>query len=203
MDIYKVFNGYRVLLEIVKLRGFDVSDYEGFSKAQIAGMLESNTMDLFFKKEDKKLYVHYELEKSPDLMKLAEQFYEPNDQQPAILTQQDDLFIVAKDNANDSKVELLNDLWENRKIFISVVSLADLQFNKFKAALVPPSFDILSEEETKEIKERFYIMDNQQFPSISRYDALGVLLGIRPGQVCKIQRDSVASLCLDFYRLCI
>jgi DNA-directed RNA polymerase subunit H (RpoH/RPB5) len=201
-DIFKVFTAYSVLLDILKTRGFDVSEYEGFSKTQIASMLASNKMDLMMKSGKKKVYVRFELEKAPDLLKLADQFFEAYEEE-AILTTEDDLIIVSKDPANDSKYELMNDLWENRKIFISIYSLPDLQFNKFKAALVPPSFKILSDQETREIMAKYFITELHQFPNISRYDAIGTLLGIRPGQVCEIKRSSVAALDLDFYRVCM
>jgi DNA-directed RNA polymerase subunit H (RpoH/RPB5) len=191
------------MLDIMKSRGFDVSEYEGFSKTQVAGMMASNQMDLLLKSGSKKVYVRYELERAPDLLKLADQFFEPYDENPPILAHEDDLIIVSKDGANDSKIETMNDLWENRKLYIAIFSLADLQFNKFKAALVPSKIEILNEEQTRAFKEKFYVLELTQLPTISRYDPIASLLGVRPMQICKFQRDSVAALTLDFYRVCI
>jgi len=202
-DIFRVYTSYCVLLDIMKGRGFDVSEYEGFSKTQVAGMLASNQMDLLLKSPTKKAYVRYELERAPDLLKLADQFFEPFDEAPPVLDLQDDLIIVSKDGANDSKIELMNDLWENRKLYISIFSLADLQFNKFKAALVPPNMVILDEEAAKAFLAKFFVSDLTQLPTISRYDPLASLLGMRPNQICRFERDSVAALTLDFYRVCI
>ena len=203
-DIYRVFTAYTVLLDILERRGFDVSEYKGFSKAQVAGMIASNQMDLLLKGgEGKKIYVRFELERAPELLKLADQFFDAFEEEPPVLTEQDDLIIVSKDGANDSKIEVLNDLWENRKLFITLLSLSDLQFNKFNAAYVPPSMTILNDEETKEMMVKFYVTELQQLPTMSRYDPIGLLLGIRPGQVCKIERESVAALSLDFYRVCM
>jgi DNA-directed RNA polymerase subunit H (RpoH/RPB5) len=202
-DIFSVYNAYCVLLNILKSRGFDVAEYEGFSKTQVAGMLASNQMDLLLKSKSKKVYVRYELERAPDLLKLADQFFEPFDESPPVLGQEDDLIIVSKDGANESKVDMMNDLWENRKVYMSIFSLADLQFNKFKAALVPLKMVVLDEDETKAFKAKFFVSDNSQLPAISRYDPLASLLGMRPNQICKFERDSVAALTLDFYRVCI
>jgi DNA-directed RNA polymerase subunit H (RpoH/RPB5) len=201
---HRVYTAYCVMLDILKMRGVDVSEYEGFSSNDVARLHAANNMNLLFKGEGgKKVYLRYELERAPDIHKLADLFFEPNGGEPAVLSSEDDLIIVANDSANDSKVDLMNDLWENRGIFMTVVSLDDLQFNKFKAALVPQSIRILTEEEAKEVRTKYYITDNGQFPTISRFDALGVLLGIRPGQLVKVERDSVAALTLDFYRVCI
>lgn len=202
-DIFRVYTAYSVLLDILKGRGFDVSEYEGFSKTQVAGMMASNQMDLLLKSPNKNVYVRYELERAPDLLKLADQFFEPFDETPPVLAHEDDLIVVSKDGANESKTEILNDLWENRKLYISIFSLADLQFNKFKAALVPSKIEILNEDELREFKAKYYILDLYQLPAISRYDPIASLLGVRPMQVCKFQRDSVAALTLDFYRVCI
>jgi len=202
-DIFSVYTAYSVLLDILKGRGFDVSEYEGFSKTQVAGMLASNQMDLLLKAPTKKVYVRYELERAPDLLKLADQFFEPFDETPPVLTHEDDLIIVSKDGANDSKIEIINDLWENRKVYISIFSLADLQFNKFKTALVPSKIEILNEYETRTFKSKYYVQDLSQLPTISRYDPIASLLGLRPTQIVKFERDSVAALTLDFYRVCI
>jgi len=202
-DIFTVYTAYTVLLDILKRRGFDVSEYEGFSKTQVAGMMASNQMDLLLKSPTKKVYVRYELLHAPDVLKIAEQFFEPLDDTPPILTHEDDLIIVSKDGANDSKIEIMNDLWENRKLYMSIFSLADLQFNKFKAALVPSNIEILNEDETREFKSKYYVQDLSQLPTINRYDPIASLLGVRPTQICKFQRDSVAALTLDFYRVCI
>ena len=202
-DIFRVYTAYCVLLDILKGRGFDVSEYEGFSKTQVAGMLASNQMDLLLKSPSKKVYVRYELDRAPDLLKLSDQFFEPFAETPPVLGQEDDLIIVSKDGANESKIELMNDLWENRKLYIAIFSLADLQFNKFKAALVPPNMTILNEEESKLFRTKYFVSDLQQLPTISRYDPLASLLGMRPAQICKFERDSVAALTLDFYRVCI
>jgi DNA-directed RNA polymerase subunit H (RpoH/RPB5) len=202
-DIFSVYTAYCVLLDILKGRGFDVSEYEGFSKTQVAGMLASNQMDLLLKSSSKNVYVRYELERAPDLLKLADQFFEPFEETPPVLTHEDDLIIVSKDGANDSKVEMMNDLWENRKVYMAIFSLADLQFNKFRAALVPSKIDILNEEEARDFKKKYYVQDLSQLPTISRYDPIASLLGVRPTQIVKFERDSVAALTLDFYRVCI
>jgi hypothetical protein len=202
-DIFSVYTAYSVLTDILKSRGFDVSEYEGFSKTQVAGMLASNQMDLLLRSPSKKVYVRYELERAPDLLKLADQFFEPFDDTPPILGQEDDLIIVSKDGANESKIDTMNDLWENRKIYMAIFSLADLQFNKFKAAMVPPNMVILTEEEAKAFQTKFFVSDLHQLPTMSRYDPLASLLGVRPNQICRFERDSVAALTLDFYRVCI
>ena len=75
--------------------------------------------------------------------------------------------------------------------------------SRVSPAYVPPAMTILKEEETKDMMAKFYVTELQQLPTMSRYDPMSLLLGLRPGQVCKVERESVAALSLDFYRVCM
>ena len=68
---------------------------------------------------------------------------------------------------------------------------------------MPSNIKILNEDETREFKSKYFVQDLSQLPTINRYDPIASLLGVRPTQICKFQRDSVAALTLDFYRVCI
>ena len=51
-------------------------------------------------------------------------------------------------------------------------------------------------------KEKYNITDNSQFPELSRFDPVAQAIGIRPGQLCKIERPSKTAIMADFYRIC-
>ena len=40
-------------------------------------------------------------------------------------------------------------------------------------------------------------------PEISRYDPVALALLMKPGEICKIQRQSRTAILSDFYRICI
>ena len=42
-----------------------------------------------------------------------------------------------------------------------------------------------------------------QFPEIERFDPQALALSLRPGQVVRIQRDSVTALNTIYYRVCL
>ena len=62
----------------------------------------------------------------------------------------------------------------------------------------------IDEEETTEFKKRLHIKDERlQLPEISRFDPQALVVGIRPGEVCKIDRSSVTALSTEYYRVCV
>jgi DNA-directed RNA polymerase subunit H (RpoH/RPB5) len=79
--------------------------------------------------------------------------------------------------------------------------LKRLQFNILEHVLVPPH-RILSKEETILVKKRYNIMEENQFPYISRFDPVAQAIGIRPGEVCEIIRPSKTAITGTYYRIC-
>ena len=46
-------------------------------------------------------------------------------------------------------------------------------------------------------------MNDSQLPEISRYDPVALVIGLRPGEVCKIIRPSPTAITTEYFRLCI
>ena len=56
--------------------------------------------------------------------------------------------------------------------------------------------------EVEEVKKRYNIKENM-FPEISRFDPVALAIGIRPGEICKIDRPSKTAIKSIYYRICI
>jgi DNA-directed RNA polymerase subunit H (RpoH/RPB5) len=119
-----------------------------------------------------------------------------------VLSKQDTLFIVVKDEVNETLINTLKHIWEQDKIFIVIQNLKRLQFNILKHVLVPPH-RVLSSAEVIAIKRRYNVMEDAQFPDISRFDPVAQAIGIRPGQVCEIIRPSKTAISAPYYRICM
>ena len=119
-----------------------------------------------------------------------------------VLTKDDILFIVVKDEVNETLINTLKHIWEQDKIFIVIQNLKRLQFNILKHYLVPPH-RILSNAEVITVKKRYNIMEDTQFPDISRFDPVAQAIGIRPGQVCEITRPSKTAILAPYWRICM
>ena len=201
--ISKIFKSRKILLEQAEKKGFDTSEYNNFSINEIAVLYSNNQLDLLLThtKTKKKLYLKYQLLpklRTNHIYDYIEDLFNIDD----ILTKDDDLFIVTKEKRNDNLTNFLNILYKKEKYFINMYNLNDFMSNILDNDLVPPH-RILSDEEKEEIKQKYNILKDKQFPEISRFDPIAVIYGIRPGQVFEIIRSSPTSLQTKYYRLCI
>jgi DNA-directed RNA polymerase subunit H (RpoH/RPB5) len=204
-----VYKSRSILLEQMQSQGYDIGDYSGFSVNEVNTMKTNNQLDMILEKLDEdpttktksKIYIRYYLAKAlrpANLQEMIDDLFNIEE----VLTKTDTLLIVVKDEVNDTLINTLKHIWEQDKIFIIIQSLKRLQFNLLNHILVP-SHRILSIPETIQIRTRYNIMSDAQFPDISRFDPVAQAIGIRPGQVCEIIRPSKTAISAPYYRICI
>jgi DNA-directed RNA polymerase subunit H (RpoH/RPB5) len=193
----------------MKDQGYDTNDYEGFSVNEVNTMKVNNQLDMILEKTTEdvdikrkpKIYIRYYLAKTlrpPNLQEMIDDLFNIEE----VLSKYDTLFIVVKDEVNETLINTLKHIWEQDKIFIVIQNLKRLQFNILKHVLVPPH-RVLSSTEVIAIKSRYNVMDDNQFPDISRFDPVAQAIGIRPGQVCEIIRPSKTAISAPYYRICM
>jgi DNA-directed RNA polymerase subunit H len=90
---------------------------------------------------------------------------------------------------------------ESEKLFIVLQPLKRLQFNILEHILVPPH-RVLTTDEAILIRKKYNVVDDSQFPDISRFDPVAQAIGIRPGDVCEIIRPSKTAISAPYYRIC-
>jgi len=208
--ISQVYKSRVTLLELMQKQGYDVNGYQGFSINEVNTMKTNNQLDMMLEKpvdeEDpekpnEKIYIKYylaKLLKPANLQEMIDDLFAVEE----ILTKKDTLLIVVKEEPNDTLVNAVKHIWESEKIFITLISLQRLQFNILEHVLVPPH-RVLSEAEKIQVKTRYNIMDDAQFPEISRFEPVAQVLGIKPGQVCEIKRPSKTAISAPYYRICV
>jgi DNA-directed RNA polymerase subunit H len=207
--ISSIYKSRTILLELMKMQGYDTNDYEGFSVNEVNTMKVNNQLDMILEKREAdldlnykpKIYIRYYLAKSlrpQNLQEMIDDLFNIEE----VLSKDDTLFIVVKDEVNETLVNTLKHIWEQDKIFIVIQNLKRLQFNILKHVLVPPH-RVLNNAEVLVIKRRYNIMDDEQFPIISRLDPVAQAIGIRPGRVCEIIRPSKTAISAPYYRICI
>jgi len=200
-QIVQIFNSRKNILDILDNRNFDISNYEGSSINEVHTMFQAKQLDMLLtNNEGKKVYIKYHLAKTlrhnniqdniDDLYNLEE-----------ILTKNDDLVIIIKDEPNDSMNKILKNIWEQDNIFITIFNIKRLQFNILNHELVPQHI-VLSKENEEKVKARYNISDNSQVPGISRFSPVAQAIGLRPGEMCKIIRPSRTAITSEFYRIC-
>jgi DNA-directed RNA polymerase subunit H (RpoH/RPB5) len=204
-----VYKSRSILLEQMNSQGYDVSDYSGFSVNEVNTMKTNNQLDMILEKLEEdtttktkgKIYIRYYLAKAlrpSNLQEMIDDLFMVEE----VLKKTDTLLIVVKDEVNETLINTLKHIWEQDKIFIIIQSLKRLQFNCLNHVLVPPH-RILSNSETILVRTRYNIMNDGQFPDISRFDPVAQAIGIRPGQVCEIIRPSKTAISAPYYRICM
>ena len=190
-------------------QNYNIDEYENFSVNEVNSMLQNKQLDMLLEKkvEDpttkrkNKIYIRYYLAKTlkaQNIQEIIDDLFNLEE----ILTKQDTLMIIIKDDMNETMTNLLKHIWEQDGILIVIQSIKRLQFNILEHTLVPPH-RVLSNDEVSEIKKRYNIMDDSQFPDISRFDPVAQVIGIRPGQVCEIIRPSKTAITSYYYRICV
>lgn len=200
--IISIYNSRKNLLEILEERGFNIENYSNFSITEIGILTENNQLDMLLENDStkKKIYVKYyvnKLIKPQNIYDIVEDLFHLE----SILEKKDDLMIIIKDEPNDTMLENIKDIWVSENIYISLVNIKRLQFNILKHTLVP-KHTILTANEKETFMKKYNILDKSQIPDISYFSPVSIILGIRPDDVVKIERNSRTAIQADFYRIC-
>jgi DNA-directed RNA polymerase subunit H len=188
---------------------YNVKDYESFTNSEVNAMFQNKQLDLLLEKNQEnektkrknKIYIRYYLAKTfrpQNIQEIIDDLYNLEE----ILTKDDILLIITKDEPNDTLVNAVKHIWEQDGIFIVIQSIKRLQFYILDHILVPPH-RILTDEEAAQIKIKYNISDISQFPEISRFDPVALAICARPGQICEIIRPSKTAIQAKYYRVCV
>jgi len=203
--IIEVFKARTNILKQLKTQGYNVEDYEGSNISEVNSMFIEKQLDMLVTnpKTQQRTYVKYHLEsgKSKSLRNNHIQDCIDDLFNEDILEKKDNIIIIIKDEPNESLIKSVKNIWEQQGVFVILYYIKRLQFNLLEHELVP-RHTILSHSEVKEFKEKFNIKDDKQMPDISRFSPVALAIGLRPGDICKIERPSKTSIKTLFYRIC-
>lgn len=207
--INSIFKSRNVLIEQLKYMEYATDDFANFSISEINAKYINNQLDMLLekKKEDPdtgkkgKIYVLYYLSKlirPNNLHDFIEDLYVTEE----VLTKDDTLLIISKDEVNDTLMAALKHLWETEGYFIVIQNIKRLQFNIQEHSMVP-KHRIMNKQEIGDLKNKYNITDDKQLPEISRFDPVALSIYMRPGDVCEIQRPSKSAIIASYYRICV
>ena len=200
--IISIYNSRKNLLEILNERGFNIEKYSDFGITEIGILIENNQLDMLLENETtkKKVYVKYytsKVIKPQNIYDIVEDLFHLE----SVLEKKDDLIVIIKDEPNETMLENIKDIWVSENIYISLINIKRLQFNILKHVLVP-KHTILSNTEKELFMKKYNIFDKSQIPDISYFSPVSIVMGIRPDDVVKIERNSRTSIQSDYYRIC-
>jgi DNA-directed RNA polymerase subunit H (RpoH/RPB5) len=208
--ISHIYNSRKIVLELMKKQGYNVNDYANFSINEVNSMKLNNQLDMLLETNDdnvtdenpkKKIYIRFYLSSRPapkNIQEMIDDLFILTE----TLKKTDTLFIIIKDDPNETLINQLKHIWESEGIFIVIESIKRLQFNILEHVLVP-DHRVMLETEVNQIMKKYNITDKVQFPDISRFDPVARVIGLRPGQVCNIIRSSKTAIEANYYRICV
>ena len=204
-QIVEIFNSRKNLIDLLEAQKYDVSQYKDFGINDVNTLSQTKQLDMLLSRTaagaaPKRVYVKYHLAKSIRPVNIYE-YVEDLFTLEEVLSKNDDLIVIMKDEPNDTIRKTLMNIWEQEGIFIIVLNIKRLQYNIMNHQLVPPHL-VLSAAEATEIKQRYNILDDSQLPDISRFSPVSQVIGLRPGELCRILRPSKTAIKADFYRIC-
>jgi DNA-directed RNA polymerase subunit H (RpoH/RPB5) len=202
--ILSIYKSRNTLLELLNYQDYNVYEYNEFSINEIDAMHNNEQLDMLINHDtnNKKVYIKYYFTskqiKPQNLDDIIEDLFTIEN----VLTKDDTLIVVIEDEPNDTIIAKLKYLYDHDGIFVVIHNIKRLQFNILEHALVPNCV-ILDDSEIKELQQKFNINNLKQLPEISRFDPQALAICLRPGQVCKFERNSATALTYNYYRICI
>jgi len=208
-QISSIYTSRNVVLDLMKRQGYNVDDYDKFSINEVNTMKQNNQLDILLEsneedeitKRKKKIYIKFYLSKMirpANVQEMIDDLFNLEE----VLTKKDTLFVIIKEDMNETLINELKHIWEKDSIFIVIQNIKRLQFNILDHVLVP-NHRVIKRSELDTIMKKYNISDLSQFPDISRFDPVSQVIGIRPGQVCEITRASKTAIESKYYRVCI
>lgn len=203
--ISNIYTSRNIILDLVNERGYDTSDYEDRSINDIQKMYNEKQLDMLLEKkdeeDDRKLFIKYHLTGrigSTQIYEYIDDLYNLEE----ILTKNDDFIIITKDDTNDTLKKIMNTIWNKDNIYINIYNFNNYKFNILKHEMVP-KHRVVDDNEKNDLMKKYNLINESQFPEISRYDPVAQAIGLRPGQVCEITRKSPTSIVTYYYRICL
>ncbi len=203
--IYNIYRSRQTLIQYLENENYNCENFKNFTLNDINNLFNTSQLDLlvYSNNEDSnnKAFIKYSIEKpvkQSDLYMYIEELYNVED----ILNTNDNFVIIVYDKPNDTIIQTLKNIWEQENIFITILDIKSMLFNILEHVMVPKHIK-LNDNEKDEVKNKYNMEKDNEFPEISRFDPVAKILFLRPGQVCKIKRYNKTSITENYYRICI
>jgi len=225
--IISIYKSRTTIIELLDKQGYETEEYENFNINEIDAMFVTGQLDMIVSQKrnnentepNKKIYVKYYLDskqlRTPVLDDIVEDLFTSINGEnvgtsttgssgslETILSKKDTLVIIVENEPNDSIMAKVEYLYDKEGIFIVIFNIRRLQFNILKHRFVPP-IHILTTEEKEAFMIKYNINSTGKIPEIGRFDPQAQAVFLRPGDICKFERESLSALKYDYYRVCV
>jgi len=212
----KLVKSRGIILEMLKYRNYDVSEYTSFTNTEIEIMYKNmpikilpdkQALDIIVKNDsDNTLYVKYlfnskiKISNINTLILQMKKEYDMKNEDTVIIITKDKSY--NKSSGSDDILEgQLEALYQKEKIFTQAFWLDTLIINIIDHDIVP-EHRIVSEEAKQALLDRYDILSFNQLPLIMKTDPVAKFIGMKRGDVCEITLSSETSGKYKNYRYC-
>lgn len=201
--VLQIYNSRKHMLELLAEQKYNIEDYDYFSINEVDAMMINSQLDMILHREedDAFVYVNYLKKWSADtLEKLVEDLFEIE----TVLKDKtkDHIVLIMNEEPNQTVFEKVKYIFDKDGYFIIPFNIARLQFNILKHELVPKA-TVLKKSEEEELFKQYHLTSPMNLPEISRFDPQAMAVGLRPGQIIKLERKSPTAMNSLYYRICI
>ena len=202
--ILSLYKSRNTIVELLEYQGYNIDNHMTFSINEIDAMYKNKQLDFLVTNQNNntKTYIKYFLDSKQIKPNVLDEFIDELFHIETVLTKNDTLLIIVEDEPNDTIITKVKYLYDKMGIFVVLHRITRLQFNILNHNLVPKC-EILDDEEVQQLQKTYNITDIKKIPEISRFDPQALAMSLRPGQICKFDRNSATSMNYTYYRICI
>jgi len=128
--IDSVYKSRKIILELMKKQGYNVEDYTNFSISEVNAMYQNKQLDMLLEQAEentetnrkRKIYIRYYLAKKiadKNIQEMIDDLFNLEE----ILTKDDTLMIITKDDLNETLTNVLKHIWEQDSILIVIQNI--------------------------------------------------------------------------------
>jgi DNA-directed RNA polymerase subunit H (RpoH/RPB5) len=156
--------------------------------------------DMIFMSRDETTFVSFQLEIGEVAFKNTFQTLLDKKKKIIEVVENAKVFIFVVRKCHPGVLDIIRKYTNNPKIFIQVFELRSLLFNVSKNILVPPHKRMIHQEDFdyNDFLKSLNISSLENIPKILINDPMAKFIGLREGELCKIQRKYSTT-----YRLCV
>lgn len=201
-SVQSLYNSRQYILKHLERQGYNTSEYDNFCINDVNTMHANEEMDMYLSSENgKKTYVKYYIKKSLRPANINDMVFDIYNNSK-LLDLSDMLVIITKEDPNKSLINHLKQLYSDKGVYIVIISINRLQFDIMEHSYVP-KYEKMSSEELEQFKKRYNINSNKNLPTISRFDPVAIVNGIKPGEIYRIIRPNKSTITDTYYRCCV
>jgi len=209
-----LFRSRQTLLQILAAKGYNTKPYEKFGPFEIE-LMQSGSKEKSLRMEltrevpedagiPAKCYVEYAIPKVKSrLPTFIKQFLENEDGEKVFDSNTTEIIVITLEPIGDTFTNAALKVWNESKLRISFFDANTLISNPLEHVLVP-KHEVVPADQHADLLKRLNCTTKMNLPIIRFHeDIIGRLIGLTPGDIVKITRQSPQAGEYIVYRICV